>query len=125
MLKKNNFGFSLVETIIAMAIVAIIMGSTFYLIQSQSSNLVFSKEYFDKHHLKVNTYSQLYILHKSENINFLEGETNINNKKFKWQSSFQPTILENIHQFELNIFSNAEVVDKRSQTDLYFYGIIK
>ena len=125
MLKKNNFGFSLVETIIAMAIVAIIMGSTFYLIQSQSSNLVFSKEYFDKHHLKVNTYSQLYILHKAENINFLEGETHINNKKFKWQSSFQPTILDNIHQFELNIFSNAEVIDKRSQTDLYFYGTIK
>ena len=123
--KKNNFGFSLVETIIAMAIVAIIMGSTFYLIQSQSSNLLLSKKYFDKYHLKVNTYSQLYILHKAEKINFLEGETNINNKKFKWQSSFQPTIIDNVHQFELNIFTNAEVIDKRSQTDLYFYGTIK
>ena len=123
--KKNNFGFSLVETIIAMAIVAIIMGSTFYLIQSQSSNLLLSKKYFDKHHLKVNTYSQLYILHKAEKINFLEGETNINNKRFKWQSSFQPTIIDNVHQFELNIFTNAEVIDKRSQTDLYFYGTIK
>ncbi len=125
MQKKNNFGFSLVETIIAMAIVGIIMGSTFYLIQSQSSNLVSNKENFDKHHLKVNSYSQLYIFYKAENINFLEGEANINNKKYKWQSSFQPTILNNIHQFELNIFPDDQFNGKKSQTDLYFYGIIK
>ena len=39
MRKKNSLGFSLVETIVAMAIVAVIMSSTFYLIQSQSNNL--------------------------------------------------------------------------------------
>ena len=43
MRKKNNLGFSLVETIIAMAIVAVIMSSTFYLIKSQTNNLIFSK----------------------------------------------------------------------------------
>ena len=125
MRKKNSLGFSLVETIIAMAIVAVIMSSTFYLIQSQSNNLIFSKEYFDKHNFNVNSYSQLYIFHKVENINFLEGEANINNNKVKWQSSFQPTMLDNIYQFELNIFSNDEVNYKKSKTDLYFYGIIK
>ena len=61
MRKKNSLGFSLVETIIAMAIVAVVMSSTFYLIQSQSNNLVFSKEYFNKHNFNVNSYSQLYI----------------------------------------------------------------
>ena len=60
-----------------------------------------------------------------ENINFLEGEANINNNKVKWQSSFQPTMLDNIYQFELNISSNDEVNYKKSKTDLYFYGIIK
>ena len=125
MRKKNSSGFSLVETIIAMAIVAVIMSSTFYLIQSQSNNLIFSKEYFERHHFNVNSYSQLYIIHKVENINSLEGEANINNNKVKWQSSFQPTMLDNIYQFELNIFSDDEVNYKKSKTDLYFYGIIK
>ena len=49
----------------------------------------------------------------------------INNNKVKWQSSFQPTMLDNIYQFELNVFSNDEVNYKKSKTDLYFYGIIK
>ena len=44
MKRKSSPGFSMIESIVAMVIVSIVLGSVYYLVQSQTNSLLYNKK---------------------------------------------------------------------------------
>ena len=94
---KNSNGFSLVESLIALIIVTLTIGSIFFALQS---NIFLSQKIRDQiswQFITSNAYSELVLSNKLLNKETLRGENLINQKKYKWVVETIPTTLSLIH----------------------------
>lgn len=118
---KNNLnGFSLVESIIALVIVSITIGSIYFALQS---NIILTQKIRDKISLQFmasNAYSKFILQNKLLNKSTLKGGSIINQKKYKWSAETSSTMIENLHTFELFIIDSNDN-KKKVKTEYYVY----
>ena len=117
---KNSNGFSLVESLIALVIVSLTIGSIFFALQS---NIFLSQKIRDQiswQFITSNAYSELVLSNKLLDIETLKGENLINQKKYRWSVETMPTAIENLHTFE---FFTIDQNDKKKKikTEYYVY----
>ena len=115
---KNSNGFSLVESLIALVIVSLTIGSIFFALQS---NIFLSQKIRDRiswQFITSNAYSELVLSNKLLNKENLRGENLINQKKYKWAVETIPTTIENLHTFE---FFTIDQNDKRKKVKTEYY----
>lgn len=118
--RNNSNGFSLVESIIALVIVSITIGSIYFALQS---NIIFTQKIRNKISLQFmasNAYSKFILQNKILNNNSLKGESIINQKKYKWSAETVSTMIENLHTFELFIIDSNDN-KKKVKTEYYVY----
>ena len=115
---KNSNGFSLVESLIALVIVSLTIGSIFFALQS---NIFLSQKISDRvswQFITSNAYSELVLSNKLLNKKTLRGENLINQKKYKWVVETIPTTIENLHTFE---FFTIDQNDKKKKVKTEYY----
>ena len=115
---KNSNGFSLVESLIALIIVSLTIGSIFFALQS---NIFLSQKIRDQiswQFITSNAYSELVISNKLLNKETLRGENLINQKKYKWAVETIPTTIENLYTFE---FFTIDQNDKKKKVKTEYY----
>ena len=117
---KNSNGFSLVESLIALVIVSLTIGSIFFALQS---NIFLSQKIRDLiswQFITSNAYSELVLSNKLLNKETLRGENLINQKEYKWVVETIPTAIENLHTFEFFTIDQADK-KKKVKTEYYVY----
>ena len=115
---KSSNGFSLVESLIALVIVSLTIGSIFFALQS---NIFLSQKIRDGiswQFITSNAYSELVLSNKLLNKETLRGENLINRKKYKWAVETIPTAIENLHTFE---FFTIDQNDKKKKVKTEYY----
>ena len=117
---KDSNGFSLVESLIALIIVSLTIGSIFFALQS---NIFLSQKIRDQiswQFITSNAYSELVLSNKLLNKETLRGENLINQKKYKWAVETIPTTIENLHTFEFFTIDQNDQ-KKKVKTEYYVY----
>ena len=115
---KNSNGFSLVESLIALVIVSLTIGSIFFALQS---NIFLSQKIRDQiswQFITSNAYSELVLSNKLLNKETLRGKNLINQKEYKWVVETIPTAIENLHTFE---FFTIDQNDKKKKVKSEYY----
>ncbi len=121
---KNSNGFSLVESLIALVIVSLTIGSIFFALQS---NIFLSQKIRDQiswQFITSNAYSELVLNNKLLEKKTLRGENLINQKKYRWLVETIPTAIENLHTFE-NLTSKKNILNSFKNSDYIMkYGLL-
>ncbi len=115
---KNSNGFSLVESLIALVIISLTIGSIFFALQS---NIFKSQKIRDRlswQFITNNAYSELVLINKLLDKETLNGENLVNKKKYRWLVETMPTAIENLHLFE---FFTIDQNDKKKKVKTEYY----
>ena len=115
---KNSNGFSLVESLIALVIISLTIGSIFFVLQS---NIFQSQKIRDRlswQFITNNAYSELVLSNRLLDKETLNGENLVNKKKYRWLVETMPTAIENLHLFE---FFTIDQNDKKKKVKTEYY----
>ena len=115
---KNSNGFSLVESLIALVIISLTIGSIFFALQS---NIFQSQKIRDRlswQFITNNAYSELVLSNRLLDKETLNGENLVNKKKYRWMVETMPTAIENLHLFE---FFTIDQNDKKKKVKTEYY----
>ena len=123
MKRKSSSGFSMIESIVAIVIVSIVLGSVYYLVQSQTNSLLYNKKLLKNFFITSNAYAELYLKYNINQQNEYQGESSDDAQTISWLASFKPTVINNINRFILVLDKERDNVEIKS--DFYFYGEIK
>ena len=123
MKRKSSPGFSMIESIVAMVIVSIVLGSVYFLVQSQTNSLLYNKKILNNFFITSNAYAELYLKYSINQQSEYRGESNNNTQTIGWMASFKPTVINNINRFILVLDRERDNLEIKS--DFYFYGEIK
>ena len=123
MKRKSSPGFSMIETIVAMVIVSIVLGSIYYLVQSQTNSLLYNKKILNNFFITSNAYAELYLKYNINQQSEYQGQSSDDSQAIGCLASFKPTIINNINRFILVLDKEGDNLEIKS--DLYFYGEIK
>ena len=123
MKRKSSSGFSMIESIVAMVIVSIVLGSVYYLMQSQTNSLIYNKKLLKNFFITSNAYAELYLKYNINQQSEYQGESSDESQTINWMASFKPTVLNNINRFILVLDKEKDNLEIKS--DFYFYGEIK
>ena len=123
MKRKSSSGFSMIESIVAMVIVSIVLGSVYYLMQSQTNSLIYNKKLLKNFFITSNAYAELYLKYNINQQSEYQGESSNESQTISWIASFKPTVLNNINRFILVLDKEKDNLEIKS--DFYFYGEIK
>ena len=123
MKRKSSSGFSMIESIVAMVIVSIVLGSVYYLVQSQTNSLLYNKKLLNNFFITSNAYAELYLKYSINQQSEYRGESNNNTQTIGWMASFKPTVINNINRFIFVLDKEKDNLEIKS--DFYFYGEIK
>ena len=123
MKRKSSSGFSMIESIVAMVIVSIVLGSVYYLVQSQTNSLLYNKKLLKNFFITSNAYAELYLKYNINQQSEYRGESNNNTQTISWMASFKPTVINNINRFIFVLDKEKDNLEIKS--DFYFYGEIK
>ena len=123
MKRKSSPGFSMIETIVAMVIVSIVLGSIYYLVQSQTNSLLYNKKILNNFFITSNAYAELYLKYNINQQSEYQGESSDDSQAIGWLASFKPTLINNINSFTLVLDKESDNLEIKS--DFYFYGEIK
>ena len=113
-------GFSLIESVIALVIVSITIGSIYFALQS---NTLLAQKIRDQilwQFATSNAYSNFILQNKLTSTKSIEGKGMINKKKYKWLVETAPTMIENLHTFEFFIIDSNDN-KKKFETEYYVY----
>ena len=123
MKRKSSPGFSMIESIVAMVIVSIVLGSVYYLVQSQTNSLLYNKKLLNNFFITSNAYAELYLKYNINQQSEYQGEISDDSQTISWLASFKPTMINNINRF--NFVLDKEKDNLEVKSDFYFYGEIK
>ena len=123
MKRKTSSGFSMIESIVAMVIVSIVLGSVYYLVQSQTNSSLYNKKLLKNFFITSNAYAELYLKYNINQQSEYRGESNNNKQTIGWMASFKPTVITNINRFIFVLDKEKDNLEIKS--DFYFYGEIK
>ena len=123
MKRKTSSGFSMIESIVAMVIVSIVLGSVYYLVQSQTNSSLYNKKLLKNFFITSNAYAELYLKYNINQQSEYRGESNNNTQTIGWMASFKPTVINNINRFIFVLDKEKDNLEIKS--DFYFYGEIK
>ena len=123
MKRKSSSGFSMIESIVAMVIVSIVLGSVYYLVQSQTNSLLYNKKLLNNFFITSNAYAELYLKHNINQQSEYQGESYNNTQTISWLASFKPTVINNRNRFIFILDKEKDNLEIKS--DFYFYGEIK
>ena len=123
MKRKSSPGFSMIESIVAMVIVSIVLGSVYYLVQSQTNSLFYKKKLLNNFFITSNAYAELYLKYNINQQSEYQGESSNGSQTISWLASFKPTLVDNINRFILVLDSGKDNFSVKS--DFYFYGEIE
>lgn len=115
---ENSNGFSLVESLIALVIISLTIGSIFFALQS---NIFQSQKIRDRlswQFITNNAYSEFVLSNKLLDKKTLNGENLVNKKKYRWLVETMPTAIENLHLFE---FFTIDQNDKKKKVKTEYY----
>jgi type II secretory pathway pseudopilin PulG len=113
----------MIESIVAMVIVSIVLGSIHYLVQSQTNSLLYNKKLLKNFFITSNAYAELYLKHNINQQSEYQGESSDDSQVVVWMASFKPTMINNINRFILVL--DKEKDNSEIKSDFYFYGEIK
>ena len=113
----------MIESIVAMVIVSIVLGSVYYLVQSQTNSLLYNKKLLKNFFITSNAYAELYLKYNINQQNEYQGESSDDAQTISWLASFKPTVINNINRFILVLDKERDNLEIKS--DFYFYGEIK
>ena len=123
MKRRSSPGFSMIESIVAMVIVSIVLGSVYYLVQSQTNYLFYNKKLLNNFFITSNAYAELYLKYSINQQSEFQGESSDDSQVISWLASFKPTVINNINRFILVLDNERDNLEIKS--DFYFYGEIK
>ena len=123
MKRKSSPGFSMIESIVAMVIVSIVLGSVYYLVQSQTNSLLYNKKLLNNFFITSNAYAELYLKYNINQQSEYQGENSDDAQTISWMASFKPTVITNINRFIFVLDKENDNLEIKS--DFYFYGEIK
>ena len=99
MKRKSSPGFSMIESIVAMVIVSIVLGSVYYLVQSQTNSLLYNKMLLNNFFITSNAYAELYLKYNINQQSEYQGESSDYSQTIGWLASFKPPVINNINRF--------------------------
>ena len=123
MKRKSSPGFSMIESIVAMVIVSIVLGSVYYLVQSQTNSLLYNNKLLNNFFITSNAYAELYLKYNINQQSEYQGESSYDSQTIGWMASFKPTMINNINRFIFVLDKEKDNLEIKS--DFYFYGEIK
>ena len=123
MKRKTSSGFSMIESIVAMVIVSIVLGSVYYLVQSQTNSLLYNKKLLKNFFITSNAYAELYLKYNINQQSEYQGEISDDSQAISWLARFKPNVINNIDRFILVLDKERDNLEIKS--DFYFYGEIK
>ena len=113
-------GFSLIESVIALVIVSITIGSIYFALQSNTLLAQKIRDQISWQFATSNAYSNFILQNKLTSTKSIEGKGMINKKKYKWLVETAPTMIENLHTFEFFIIDSNDN-KKKFETEYYVY----
>ena len=123
MKRKSSPGFSMIESIVAMVIVSIVLGSVYFLVQSQTNSLLYNNKLLNNFFITSNAYAELYLKYNINQQSEYQGENSDDAQTIGWMASFKPTVITNINRFIFVLDKENDNLEIKS--DFYFYGKIK
>jgi general secretion pathway protein I len=105
---KQRSGFTLIEVLVALAIIAISMGAALSSSGSQASNATYLKQKTIAHWVAMNEMAQLQIEKAITETGNRDGETKMAGATWYWTRKTTKTVYDGVFEIELRVFSDKK-----------------
>ena len=105
---KQNTGFTLIEVLVALAIIATSIGAILSSSGSQAEQTLYLKQKTVAHWVALNEITQLQINKTWPELGKFDGDTSMANNEWYWIRTVQKTEDENSREVEFEVFSDKE-----------------
>jgi len=107
-LNKRSSGFTLIEVLVALAIIAISMGAALNTSGSQASNAAYLKQKTIAHWVAMNEMTQFQIEKSITETGKRDGDTEMAGQKWYWTRKITKTEFENIFEIEFKVYAGKD-----------------
>ncbi|MBL4712737.1 MAG: type II secretion system minor pseudopilin GspI [Gammaproteobacteria bacterium] len=118
-IKKYYGGFTLIEVMVALTIIAISLGALLNTSGAQANSATYLKQKTLAHWVAMNELTQLYILKKLPNVGEKKGSTKMANHEWHWIRTTKKTEQDNTRQITYQMFADKDY--KKNLTSLIGY----
>ena len=121
MIKSQKYcsGFTLIEVLVALAIIALSLGAIISSSGSQASQAAYLKQKSIAHWVAMNEITQLQINKTFPDIGSTDGSSEMANNKWYWTRSVEKTEDENSRQVIFNVFFDKKHTDNLTSLTVY------
>jgi general secretion pathway protein I len=116
MSRHNNKGFTLLEILIALAILAIALSSIISVASNQSVNVAYLRDKTLAHWVAMNQITELQITNEWPATGKKRGDAEMGLQKWYWEREISKTPDDRVRQVEIRVFRNKD--DENSVTRL-------
>ena len=117
--QKHCSGFTLIEVLVALAIIALSLGAIITSSGSQASQATYLKQKSIAHWVAMNEITQLQINKTFPDIGSTDGFSEMANNKWYWVRSVKKTEDENSRQVIFNVFFDKKHTDNLTSLTVY------
>jgi len=107
-ISQQSFGFTLIEVLVALAIIATSIGAIISSSGSQAEQSLYLKQKSIAHWVALNEITELQINKTWPNLGKSEGDTAMANKNWYWTRTVKKTEDDNSREVEFEIFSDKK-----------------
>jgi len=103
---KQTFGFTLVEVLVALAILSISLSAVLYVINQNTSNLIYLKDKTFAHWVAMNKVSEFRVNPSViQTSNRLSGHYSLAQREWKWTAQITPTEDKELNRLIIDVYS--------------------
>jgi general secretion pathway protein I len=118
-MKSIQYGFTLIEIMIALAVIAIALGAIFNTVGSSVSQAAYIQDKTLGHWVAQNTVSELLLTENWRDPQEKTGITQMSNRQWYWKMKIIQTPNENIRRIEITVFMDSLYEEKISTLNRY------
>ena len=117
--KQQCYGFTLIEVMVALTIIAISLGALLNTSGTQANSATYLKQKTLAHWVAMNELTQLHILKKLPDVGKKQGSTTMANHEWHWIRTTKKTEQANTRQITYQVFADKDY--KKNLTSLIGY----
>jgi len=107
-MNKNNAGFTLLEVMVALFVVAVAMGGAIKVIENAAQNTSRMTDKTFANWVAINKITELRLNSEWPKIGKVKGESEMSDRKWKWEQNTIETDDEKVKRVELSVWGEEE-----------------